>query len=221
MASVQAAPSLRDLVRILYQPRPTMRRILDSQGDRWTLQIVFLAAVCASISDNDFGNLQRALPELPLWTALALATLAIMVGGVVWIGVLFLISWIVAIVGKVLGGMGTVADVRAALGWALVPAIWSITYRIPMAIYKSRFHIGPNRDPKAVILDVLANGGCAVAVVSLMLQLLFFAWFLFVGSNSLAEAQGFSPWKGLANLALVLAVPVVIACAALIAFHIT
>lgn len=221
MDHAQAAPSLADLATILYQPRPTMRRILDSGHDRWAIQIAFLAAVCVSVSDTDLRHLQDVYPSLTQWAVLALDALAIIAGGVVWVGLLFLMSWIVAAIAKLLGGSGTVADTRAALAWALVPAIWSVSYRIPIAIYKSRFHIRPNVDQKAVLLDFLANGGCAIAVVSLMLQLVFFGWFLFVASNGLAEAQQYSPWKGLGNLALALAAPVVLACAAVIAFHIT
>lgn len=212
-----ASPSLADLVTILYRPRATMRRVLENGGNRWWPQIAFLAAICSSINGGDFRRFEFNHSPLPisLTSTLALAALAMIVAGLVWIAVLFLVSWIVAPVGKLLGGSGSVPDVRAALAWAMVPAIWSIVYRIPVALYMSRFHLTSNQAMKAAILNFLANGGCAIAVVSAMLQLLFFGWFLFVGSNTLAEAQRFSAWRGLGNLALVLAVPVVIAVAAI------
>jgi hypothetical protein len=50
---------LRDLVTILYQPRETMRSILD-RPDRWSLQIVFLAFVCASVNDIDVRHFTDA-----------------------------------------------------------------------------------------------------------------------------------------------------------------
>ncbi len=212
-----AAPSLADLVTILYRPRATMRRILESGGNRWWPQLAFLAAICTSINNGNFRQFQFNHSPLPisLTSTLALATLAMIVAGLVWIAVLFVVSWIVAPIGRLLGGTGSLRDVRAALAWGLVPAIWSIVFRIPMALYVSRFRVTSERATKAAILDFLANGGCAIAVVLFMLQLLFFGWFLFVGSNTLAEAQRFSSWRGLANLALVLAVPLVIAIAAI------
>lgn len=221
MENAQPAPSLGDLVRVLVRPRETIRRILDSGGDRWALQIAFLAAVCVSVSDTEIRYVSEKYPFLSEWAALALAALAVVAVGIVWIGFLFLVSWVVALIARILGGTGTVADTRAALGWALVPAIWSIAYRIPLAIYKSRFHVGPRGNQASAFLDFLASGGCAIAVVSLMLQLIFFGWFLFIGSNGLAVAQRYSPWKGLGNLALAFAAPVVLACAAVIFFHIT
>ncbi len=214
MENEQAQPRLGDLVTILYQPRQTIRRILDHAHDRWAVQIVLLAFVCASVNDSDIHRLGDVLPGLSLISQIALVTVALAVVAMLWVLGLFLLAWIVTLVGHVLGGLGSVADVRAALAWGMVPVIWSVIYRIPLAMFKSRFHVGPHADPKTVLLDVIAHGGCAVAVIVLVLQLVMIVWCLFIGSSALGEAQRFSSWKGLANLALAIGLPVILLCGA-------
>src|SRR5581483_4881504 len=96
MESVQAGPRLADLVTILYRPRQTIRRILDSGSDRWVVQIVLLAYICTSVNDSDFREIQNVLPGLSQTAIIALAALALIAGGLAWIVLLFLVSWVVA-----------------------------------------------------------------------------------------------------------------------------
>lgn len=219
MANEQGAPRLADLVTILYQPRQTIRRILDTSADRWALQIMVLAAVCAAVSDSDYRELQNVLPGMTQLSTIAIAALGLFVTALMWIVMLLFVSWLVALVGRFLGGTGTVADVRAALAWAAVPVIWSVIYRIPLAVFKSRFNVAPNTDAKKVLLDLIAQGGCAIAVVVLILQFLILIWSLYIASNTIGEAQRFSSWKGLGNLMLAIVLPIVLIAGAIITLH--
>ena len=209
--------TLGDLVTVLYRPRQTMRRVLDGR-DRWAPQVVALAFICASVNDADIRNLQAVLPGLG-YSWIAIVLLGLIAGAVAWVLTLFVLSWIATFAGWKLGGVAGPKDVRAALAWGMVPVIWSVAYRLPIGLLARRFQVSSNVDVTAVLLDFLAQGGCSIVVVYLAFQLVFAIWCIWVASGCLGEAQQFSSAKGFANVAITLAVPLVIAAAAVAAQH--
>lgn len=218
MEIVRQSPRLADLLTILYRPRETMRRILDGGRDRWAVQVVLLAFVCASANDTDIRILGEVLPDVKMLPLMAIVTVALVMGAATWVVALFIVSWIAAPIGRMLGGVGTVPEVRAALAWGIAPIVWSPIYRIPFAVFQSSFHVGPNPNVREILLDFVAGGGCSIIVVFLALQLFFFLWSLFVASCSLAEAQRLSSEKGFINLAISIALPLMVIGAAVYAF---
>jgi hypothetical protein len=206
-------PSPRDLVTVVYRPRETMRRVLDGGRDRWAIQVVLLATFCSAVSDTDIRHLHTALPELGLGSTIALAILLLIVDALCWVGFLYLIALAVTLVGRRLEGHAEVADVRAALAWSVAPAVWSALLRIPLAVYAYRL-VPPAAEPRKVLLDFVANGGCTFAILALTFEILLYAWVAWVASSTVGEALRFSSWKGLATLAIVAAAPIVIAIAA-------
>jgi hypothetical protein len=203
---------LKDLVTILYKPRETMRRILD-RPDRWSVSIVFLAFVAASVNDIEG---QRANEVLQLGTVplLALSVVGIVAGALLWVIALFLLSWIATGIGRVMQGTGSARDVRAALGWAMVPIIWSAFYRLPLLVLARRAHLGPNINAKKAILEFVSHGGLSLVVLFLSLQLIFALWCVGLASFTVAEAQKFSPEKGFVNVVMAIALPIAIIIAA-------
>jgi len=153
-----------------------------------------------------------------LLPVLAIVALVLLSVAAVWVLALFCLSWIAAPVGRMLGGTGTVPDVRAALAWGLVPMIWSVFYRIPFAVLRTRYDVGPHQNVKEILLSFAEHGGCALIVVLLALQTIFFLWSLFVASCTLAEAQRFSTEKGFVNLAITIAIPLLVIFAAVYTF---
>lgn len=212
------SPSLRDLVTVLYKPRATMRRILDSARNRWTAEIVVLAFICASFADPDIRHLREVLPDFSLGSTLAFVAMVLVLIATCWVLLIYALAWLVAYVGKYLGGSATVADVRAALAWGLVPLIWSVTYRVPIGLYRSRLRIHSTA-PLQVSIDYLQNGGCSLALIVGALQITFDLWVLFVMSSTVAEAERFETWRGLSTVAISAAVPVVIVIAAVLALR--
>ena len=106
-----------------------------------------------------------------------------------------------------LGGSGPVADVRAALAWAMVPVIWSVIYRIPLAILQRRIQIQPKPNVHDVLLRFVEHGGCSFLVILLALEFLFFLWCIFVASCTVAEAQRFSIQKGFVRPVMAVRLP--------------
>jgi hypothetical protein len=212
------SPSLGDLVTLLYKPRETMRRILDNSDKRWTAEVVVLATLCASFADPDIRHFHQILPDLKLGPTLAFIALVLLLIATCWVLILYLVSWVVALVGKYLGGTAKVADVRAALAWGLVPLIWSVVYRIPVNLYISRLTLRSTA-PFKISFDFLQSGGCSLALIAAALQVMFDLWVLFAMCSTLAEAEQFETWKGLSTLAISAAAPVIIVIAAVLAAH--
>jgi hypothetical protein len=205
---------LKDLVTILYRPRETMRQILD-RPDRWSLQIVFLAFVCASVNDVDVRHATALLPGLRLFPGLALLVLAIIVGGFSWIVTLFILSWIATAIGRQMGGEGNARDVRAALAWAMVPIVWSPIYRLPLAILGMGADINPNANGRQELLNFVSRGGCSLLVLFIGFQLLFAIASVVLASFTVAEAERFSTQKGFVSVAITIALPLMVIFAAI------
>ena len=204
---------LKDFVTILYRPRETMRRILD-RPDRWALQVVFLAFVCASVNQIDARRLTEMFPAIHVVTAVVAVTLSIIGGGFLWIGLLFIVSWIAAPIGRLMEGQGTARDVRAALAWSLVPIIWSPIYRLPLVLLGIGANLNPNANGRQAVIDFVSKGGCSVLVLYFGFQLVFAIACLVLASFTIAEAQRFSKQKGFLNVAIIFVVPLMIVAAA-------
>ncbi|HYS54269.1 MAG TPA: Yip1 family protein [Thermoanaerobaculia bacterium] len=205
---------LKDLVTILYRPRETMRRILD-QPDRWAPGIVFLAAVCASANQLDARNLADAVPNIKVLPTIAIIALIIVLTAATWVIALYILSWIATPIGRMMGGTGTVGDVRAGLAWAMVPVIWSPIYRVPLVILATRSPIVPEINVRKVVIDFLSHGGCSIIILFLGFQLLFELWCVVLGSFTVAEAQRFSTQKGFVNVVITIALPLMVMFAAI------
>lgn len=204
-------PSLRDLVTILYRPRETVRRILDG-GKRWTWEVIVLASVCSSYFDPDINRIKA----VTLTTKIAIAVLAVIVNAIVWIAVAYLFAWGATLVGRRLEGSGSVADVRTAIAWSLVPQVWSIVFRIPASLYMSRY-AGHVSDPHRAVLAFVQQGGCSIVVVLITIQLFLYALIVFDASSTVGEALHFSTLRGFGTIAITAVIPIVVTVAAVIA----
>ena len=208
--------SPRDLLTIVYEPRETMRRVLDTSADRWTIPVAILATVCSQYSDTDIRAIQNKLPDLTLASTLALVVLGLVGTAICWLLALYLFGWLVTLIGRRLGGQADVADVRAALAWGTAPVIWSLIVRIPIGIYAYRL-VPQTIDSHAALVNFVTNGGCTFAIIALTLQLLLYAWVIYVMSNTVAESLRFSSWRGLATISILMALPIVMVIAAQLA----
>lgn len=211
-------PALSDFLKIVYRPRETMRRILDSGPHRWAIQIILLAFICASVSDVDPHKITEALPSLNLPVVLIIVLLSILLGAAGWVLMLFLFAWIAAPVGRLMGGVAAAADVRAALAWGMVPMIWSVLYRIPLAVYKNRFPVPTDANIREILLQFMSHGGCSLIVFLIACEIALGLWTLYVASSTLGEAHRFSTAQGFLNLVLAVAVPILVIAAAVFSF---
>jgi hypothetical protein len=212
--------SLKYLVTILYRPRATMRRILAS-ASRWSVQVVILAAVCTSVAaDSDTREFSEVLPGVHGVPLMATLALIIISNAISWLLMWLIVSWIAAAVARLLlGGTGTNRDVRAALAWALVPAIWSPIFRIPFMFYARQLQALPVRDTHRVLVDFVSHGGCSLVVLYLFLLFASEIGCIVLGCFTLAEAERFSPQKGFIAIVSTIALPVLVIVAAVFSFR--
>ena len=219
MENASQSPRLADLIEILYRPRETMRRILES-GDRWVVQVTMLAAVCTDTQDIDASRVSELLPQVKMMPMLAAVALGLIVDALSWVLLLYILSWIAFAIGRFLGGTAPVRDLRAAMAWALVPAIFSPLYRIPSVIAAHSLHVvGPRTNVHATVLNFLSHGGCSLIVIYLFVQILFELAVVVLASFTVAEAQRFSTQKGFVNVIATLALPVAVVLAAVFTFR--
>ncbi len=218
MEMAQSTPALRDLFTILFKPRETMRRILDA-SHRWTIQIVVLACVCAEVSDFDARFVSEFNSDVKMISVAAVVIAIVIMTAASWVVILFLLSWIATYVGRLLGGTGSARDVRAAMAWGIVPIVWSVIYRFPLALYQSRFAVQSQERVREILLNFMAHGGCAMIVVLIALNTIFFLWCLFVAGFGLSEAHHFPTDKGFVSLAITLALPLLVIGGAVITFR--
>jgi hypothetical protein len=211
-------PRLPLLAAVAVAPRRTMRWMLDHPERRQSFAVVVAAAVSWSIRDLSIPELSGLGDSLGLSTAILVGLLAIFL--VTLMSLLFFFAQAAAATAAgryFLGGTGRFGEVRTALAWGLAPQVWAMFYRIPAAIFwpqamaqiggnKRRLRIGEVED--ALTLDLPSFS--TPFVVLALLEIGCLVWYLVVGSRTLAEAQRFSPAKGLANLLVAVVLPFVV-----------
>jgi hypothetical protein len=122
-------------------------------------------------------------------------------------------------VGRLFEGTGNARSVRSAVAWGLAPAIWAVLIRFPAALMGGNANSRARATGGAFVLEPTRfAGGCAMALVLLVIELAIFGWYVVVASSTLAEAHGFSPLRGFATLLLSILSPLVIVLAAVLAF---
>lgn len=171
-------------------PRPTIRRIVDSEPSRG---VVLLAAF--SGIGGVLGELFRlhAGDEMSMGAILGMAACVGSIGGVVGIyafGVLF--AW----TGRWLGGRGSWREVTAALAWGSVP---NVAVLVPMGLTILAVGEGFFRT------NGLAGApeGLAPLLTALTLAMMVMAiWSAYLKVVCVAEVHRFSAWRGLGAILL-------------------
>src|SRR5665213_3228786 len=111
-----------------YQPRATMRLILDTDPRKFVLPIAFVAGVVAAISQAVTVSLSEPsnipnMPHLPHLGPIGLGLGAIL-EGLVSIVSLYGLAALYRWTGHKLGGTADKIEMRSALAWGLVPGLY-------------------------------------------------------------------------------------------------
>lgn len=176
------------------RPRETIRTIVAVDPKLHVLALTCLMGVGHGLQDATRRN---AADHLSTEYALAAVLLGGPIGALVG---LWVFSFLIHLTGRWIGGIGKQIDIRAAIAWASVPAVWALLLWIPtLLMHGTDAFRGPTAD-----VD-LSPAVLAASIALALADFVLVVWGLVLLCNTVAEVQGFdSAWRGLGNLLLAL-----------------
>lgn len=184
------------------RPRATIQQIVDTDPNRLVIALSMLIGVTQVLDRASARSLgDRLSLGAILGTALVLGPFL----GPITVQIF---AWLLSWTGRMLGGRAPLSNIRAALVWGNVPALWAALSFIP-AIAVLRHEIFTSETPQIESNFMLLLTLLGVGVV----QVVGGIWTIFAICNALGQVQGFSAWRALANsllALLVVLVPVVL-----------
>ena len=171
-ADMRTMKPINPWVGMLAQPRETMRFILDTDPRHLTHSLAFVGGAVAQVLVSAISYGGGSIVG------------AALLGGVSGLITLYTSGFLLTQVGRLLGGRGSGADVRAALAWSKVPTLWGLVLVAALVIGLGVTGIDLGIfDGSSTILMV------AVAVVML--------WSTVTQYKAVGEAHDFSTWRSL------------------------
>lgn len=195
----------RDFLLMPVRPRLTMRRVLDRPRDRAVLPLLLLSIVSAALADTEEIESLLTLDLTVQLTVLGVALAVLLLT----VGAFFLFSWLVAAIGRILGGIATARETRSAFAWALIPSIWALLYRIPIAVMQK----GQDQQievAEGITIAPAGVDGCMAALALGVLEFIVFAWMCALAVLNFSVAAGLSPWRSFSAIVLGLMAPVIL-----------
>ncbi len=168
-----------------------MRNILDTDPEYMVFMLGILLGIADSMDRTGLRNLGDMI------TVPTIFGLCFVMGPIGGLTLLYGLSALLKLTGKLLGGQGTYTQIRAAFAWSSVPLIWGLLLWIPGTVLfgEELFTKETPRIDSSVILSI-ASGCFGV------LQVVLFFWSFIVFLKCLAEAQRFSARRALLNVLL-------------------
>jgi hypothetical protein len=168
---------------ILFSPRETIRKIVDTDPTRYVIGLAWIAgAVSALNSKMQLANLklpegypQMSLPDSgPIGTAVTS-----FVVGLMTIVMVYVLGRLYRWSGAKLGGTANSVQVRCALAWGYLPALYAAIIEITVFI----------------VAGDAEGGSRAILSLGQLISLLLFVWSGVVSMKCLGEVHGFSAWR--------------------------
>ena len=180
------------------KPRATIRRIVESDV---RYQVTFLAILSGALIwlERRWSNPSTAA-AFPM-----LVVIAVVVGAVLGIIELYVNGALLKWAGAALGGVGSYAEVRAAVAWSRVPVIVAVSIGILAILLGTD---GP-------MLGAESSGSGAGL---LLLHGALVMWGFVVMLKCLGEVHRFSVWRALGSILLIVLAIVVILAAMILLF---
>ncbi len=180
------------------KPRATIRRIVETDV---RYQVTFLAILSGGLIwlERRWSNPSTAA-AFPM-----LVVIAVIVGAIAGIIELYVNGALLKWAGAALGGVGSYAEVRAALAWSRVPVIVAVSIGVLAILLGTD---GP-----------MLGGESTSSEASLaLLHGLLVLWGFVVMLKCLGEVHRFSAWRALGSILLIVIAAVVILAATILLF---
>ncbi len=183
----------RPFLTILYQPKSTIRAIVDSNPKKFLLLLASLSGIAQMLN---WASRDIAMSFTSGYEIIG-ALIVILVGGnVLGLTQCYIGSFFFRKASNLLGGVSTNESVRAAIVWSSVPTISLLFFwMVKIAIYD----VDVFNENAAVV----TNFPILYAAFSLI-EVIFGLWTLFLFWKCLGEVNRFSAWKSILVEILVL-----------------
>jgi hypothetical protein len=172
-------------------PRATLRRILETDPEHMVVFLVVLGGFVQALERASKKNLGDSLPVL------AIIALCAILGPIYGALKLYINAPLLLWTGSWIRGQAALEDIRAAIAWASVPTICML----PLWVLELGFLGNELFTSKGI--DAVTDPLLLVPLLALMVihgTVYFWGWIIFL--KCLAEAQRFSAWRALGNIAL-------------------
>jgi hypothetical protein len=171
---------------IWYEPRSTIRRIVDADAHRFVVGIAFVSGAMAAIYSQVAASTVNIseLPHLPHFGTIGLSVGAI-ISGVLSVISLYGLAALYRWSGHILGGTATRVEMRSALAWAEVPGLYLGLANIVAALIGFE---GPGAP------SVLSASGIVDSIAGI--------WIFVILLKCIGEVHHFSAWRALGAIIL-------------------
>ena len=160
--SRDAADDLNPLLSVWLRPRKTIEHIVATQPTRWVLGLVIVGGVSVAVFELIIFHLLD-------WRTLLLGAVG---GAILAVLNLYVTSYLVAWLGRMMKGRAGAQAIRASLAWSQLPAIvGTIAAVIVLGVANFFFGATIATRPLSVVLNLIvaATGLWSLAVVLLMI----------------------------------------------------
>ena len=171
---------------IWYEPRSTIRRIVDADAHRFVVGIAFVSGAMAAIYSQVAASTVNIseLPHLPHFGTIGL-TVGAIISGVLSVISLYGLAALYRWSGHILGGTATRVEMRSALAWAEVPGLYLGLANIVAALIGFE---GPGAP------SVLSASGVVDSIAGI--------WIFVILLKCIGEVHHFSAWRALGAIIL-------------------
>ena len=177
---------------IWIRPRATIRKIVETDPEHFVLGIAWVSGALAALNLEvglNTGQMSSKLPNatnLTAWIStlgpVGLAAFAFSLG-VFGVAMIYLLGMLYRWSGALLGGIAQTVEVRSALAWSQVPAIYVTTLGVLVVLLSPA---APSEEPAALPLFswwTVLRGALGI-------------WAFIISVKALGEVHGFSAWRG-------------------------
>ncbi|MCX6899988.1 MAG: Yip1 family protein [Verrucomicrobia bacterium] len=177
---------------IWLSPRETIRRIVEWNPNYCIIWLACLAGIGQVLDRSTMRDLGDKVPLAVLFA------IALIGGPLVGLLQLYISSLLIRWTGRWLGGVATLRQLIAAVGWGMAPQAFALLLFVPAWLIAGR-ELFTKQTPYMNAHPVLLIMLTALSVVEVILGV----WSFVTTCHTVAEVQGYrSAWRGLGNMLL-------------------
>jgi hypothetical protein len=185
---------------IWVQPRETIREIIDT-NPRYRLFV--LCALYGFPMSMSFAQSFSLGSQFPTWSIVIAALVVCTFLGYIGISIS---TWLLHVTGKWIKGTGTYQTIRAAVAGSNVPnAVTALTWFILLGFFGGQIFC------RGFSETTFVGYQAGVVFLIFLVQSIVSIWGFIILPKTLGEAQGFSAWRALLNVAIPFVIVVALA----------